>query len=114
MGAVRVTPNTSASGQIYVLGKIIESNGYKVKIQVKVIDASGKKILDKDFSKKIDSSHYNNARTKSIDAYNPLFEEVSLKVSMISLSRSSIEFLEKNSSSLICFFEIFFNISPHL
>ena len=52
VGAVRVTPNTSASGQIYVLGKIIESNGYKVKIKVKVIDASGKKILDKDFSKK--------------------------------------------------------------
>ena len=36
VGAVRVTPNTSASGQIYVLGKIIESNGYKVKIKVKV------------------------------------------------------------------------------
>ena len=52
MGAARVTPNTSASGQIYVLGKIVESNGYKVKIKIKVIDASGKKILDKDFSKK--------------------------------------------------------------
>ena len=53
MGAVRVTPNTSASGQIYVLGKIIESNGYKVKIKVKVIDASGKKILIKIFQKKL-------------------------------------------------------------
>ena len=35
VGAVRVTPNTSASGQIYVLGKIKQSNGYKVKIKVK-------------------------------------------------------------------------------
>ena len=92
VGAVRVTPNTSASGQIYVLGKIIESNGYKVKIKVKVIDASGKKILDKDFSKKIDSSHYNNARTKNIDAYNPLFEEASLKI---------IEKIEKLNSKKI-------------
>ena len=37
------------------------------------------KNIDKDFQK-IDSSHYNNARTKNIDAYNPLFEEASLKI----------------------------------
>ena len=37
-------------------------------------------ISSKDFSKKIDSSHYNNARTKNIDAYDPLFEEASLKI----------------------------------
>ena len=92
VGAVRVTPNTSASGQIYVLGKIKQSNGYKVKIKVKVIDASGKKILDKDFSEKIDSSHYNNARTKNIDAYNPLFDEVALKI---------VEKIEKLSSKRV-------------
>ena len=93
VGAVRVTPNTSASGQIYVLGEIKESNGYKVKIKVKVIDASGKKILDKDFSEKIDSSHYNNARTKNIDAYNPLFEKAALNI---------IEKIEKiNSKKLL-------------
>jgi hypothetical protein len=65
---------------MYDLGQIKESNGYKVKIKVKVIDASGKKILDKDFSEKIDSSHYNNARTKNIDAYNKLFAEAALKI----------------------------------
>jgi len=80
LGAVRVTPNTSASGQIYVLGKIKASNGQKVKIKVKVIDASGKKIMDKNFSKKIDGSHYSNSRTKNTDAYNPLFEEVAEKI----------------------------------
>ncbi len=80
VGAVRVTPNTSASGQIYVLGKIKQSNGQKVKIKVKVIDAAGKKIMDKNFSKKIKSSHFSNIRTKNTDAYNELFEEVALKV----------------------------------
>ena len=80
VGAVRVTPNTSASGQIYVLGKIKKSNGQKVKIKVKVIDAAGKKIMDKNFSKKIKSSHFSNVRTKNTDAYNELFEEVALKV----------------------------------
>ncbi len=80
LGSVRVTPDTSASGQIYILGKIKESNGQKVKIEVKVIDASGRKIMNKNFSKKIDSSHYNNMRTKNTDAYNQLFEDVALKI----------------------------------
>ncbi len=80
LGAVRVTPNSSASGQIYILGKIKKSNGQEVRIKVKVIDASGRKIMNKDFSKKIDSSHYSNSRTKNTDAYNPLFEEVASKI----------------------------------
>ena len=80
VGAVRVAPNASASGQIYIIGKIKESNGRKVKIKVKVIDASGKKIMDKNFSKKIKGGHFSNARTKNTDAYNELFNEVALKI----------------------------------
>jgi hypothetical protein len=76
VGAVRVTPNTSASGQIYVIGKIKKSNGQKIKLKIKVIDASGKKIMDKKFSKKIDISHYDSVRTKNSDAYNELFDEI--------------------------------------
>lgn len=92
LGAVRVTPNTSASGQIYIIGKIKESNGRKVKVKVKVIDSSGKKIMDKNFSKKIKDGHYSNARTKGTDAYNELFNEVALKI---------VEKLEKFDSAKI-------------
>ena len=80
LGAVRVTPNTSASGQIYVLGKIKASNGQKVKIKVKVIDASGKKIMDKNFSKKLMEVIIVILEQKNTDAYNPLFEEVAEKI----------------------------------
>ena len=80
VGAVRVTPNTSASGQIYIIGKIKESNGQKVKVQVKAIDASGKKIMDKNFSKKIKGNHFDNVRTKNTDAYNELFDEIALEI----------------------------------
>ena len=34
VGAVRVTPNTSASGQIYVIGKIKKSNGQKINLKI--------------------------------------------------------------------------------
>lgn len=80
VGAVRVTPNTSASGQIYVIGKIKKSNGQKIKLKIKVIDASGKKIMDKKFSKNIDISHYGSVRTKNFDAYNELFDEIAVKI----------------------------------
>ncbi len=80
VGAVRVTPNTSASGQIYIIGKIIESNGQKVNIKIKVIDTSGKKLMDKKFSKKIKHTHYSSSRTKNNDAYDKLFNEVALKI----------------------------------
>lgn len=80
VGAVRVTPDTGASGQIYIIGTIKESNGYKVHLEIKVIDASGKKIMEKKYAKKIKDRHYNDSRTKNKDAYNELFEEVAISV----------------------------------
>ena len=42
-GAVRVTPSSEATGDVYVLGKILESNGKDVEISVDVYDISGSK-----------------------------------------------------------------------
>lgn len=80
VGAVRVMPDTSASGEIFIKGKILESNGEKVKVNIKMIDTSGKKLMDKKFSKKINEGHYSNSRTKNTDAYNEFFKEISLKI----------------------------------
>ena len=80
VGAVRVTPNTSVSGEIYIIGKIQESNGQKIKVSIKVVDATGKKIMDKSFSKKIKANHYSNIRTKTQDAYNKFFDDIAKKI----------------------------------
>ena len=55
VGAVRVTPNTSASGQIYVLGKIKASNGQKVKTAQALLKRLGKVLDDEqiEYDKKV-------------------------------------------------------------
>ena len=45
-------------------------------IEINVVDASGKKVMEKNYSKKIKDSHYSDSRTKNKDAYSELFEEV--------------------------------------
>ena len=45
-GAVRVVPNQNSTGDLYVLGKIDESTGEDIEIDIKVVDISGKTWLD--------------------------------------------------------------------
>jgi hypothetical protein len=46
-GAVRVTPDNTATGDLYVLGKIVESNGEKIEIEIKLVDITGKQWFTK-------------------------------------------------------------------
>ena len=45
-GAVRVTPDRSASAAIYVMGRIAESKGHSVEIDLAVADISGRDLVD--------------------------------------------------------------------
>lgn len=74
-GAVRVTPDKTASGDLYVLGKIEESNGQDVKFDLTVIDTSGKEWLDESFEHEVQESFYKNSRNKGKDAYGPTFKQ---------------------------------------
>ena len=89
-GAVRVTPDDTASGDLYVLGRIEESDGQDVKFELTVIDISGKEWLDKTFKHEVQESFYQNNRNKGQDPYDPVFEEAADKI---------IDALKKRSSS---------------
>ena len=45
-GAVRVTPDRSATAAIYVMGRIAESKGHQVEIDLAVADISGRDLVD--------------------------------------------------------------------
>ncbi|MBL78922.1 MAG: hypothetical protein CMH70_02615 [Nitrosomonadaceae bacterium] len=79
-GAVRVTPDSTATGDLYILGKIKESNGEEVQIDVEVIDISNRKWLDESFDHEVSDTFYKNYRNKGKDPYDPLFEEVAIKI----------------------------------
>jgi hypothetical protein len=73
-GAVRVTPDKKATGDLYLIGKIIKSDGEDVEIELAGIDISGEKWFSKSFDYTVKEEYYKNVRNKGKDAYDPLFE----------------------------------------
>ncbi len=91
-GAVRVTPDETASGDLYVFGKIGASNGEDVEFQLNVVDISGKQWLDKNFEHEVEESFYKNSRNKGKDSYDPVFKEAADEI---------INALRKHNSSTL-------------
>jgi len=79
-GAVRVMPDKTATGDLYVLGSIDESNGANVAIDIKVYDISGKRWLDKSFKHEVKKDFYSNIRNKGKDPYDPVFKKAADKI----------------------------------
>lgn len=94
-GAVRVTPDKTASGDLYILGKIKESNGLSVAIDIQVIDASGREWLDKEFKHKSSEAFYKNPRrAKNQDPYQPVFDNTASTIANLLKKRSPQELNE--------------------
>ncbi len=74
-GAVRVMPDKTATGDVYVIGKINKSNGENVDINLKVYDISGKLWFNKSFHHEVTEDFYNNIRNKGKDPYDPVFRK---------------------------------------
>lgn len=79
-GSIRVTPDKTATGDLYILGRIIESNGEEVEIAVEVIDISGRTWLDESFEHEVSDGFHKSLRNKGKDSYDPLFEEAATEI----------------------------------
>ena len=79
-GSVRVTPDRTATGDLYILGQIKESNGEEVEIAVEVIDISGREWLDKSFDHEVSETFHKNYRNRGKDSYDPLFEKIATEI----------------------------------
>jgi hypothetical protein len=74
-GAVRVTPDRTATGDLYVFGTIDESDGEDVEIDIEVFDISGTRWFSDSFDHSVDEGFHKNLRNKGKDPYDPVFEE---------------------------------------
>ena len=79
-GSVRVTPDRTATGDLYILGQIKESNGEEVEIAVEVIDISGREWLDESFDHEVSETFHKNYRNRGKDSYDPLFEKIATEI----------------------------------
>ncbi len=79
-GAIRVAPDKTATGDLYILGRIEESNGEEVEIDIEVIDISGKKWLYETFHYEVVENFHKDLRNDGKDPYDPLFEEAAAEI----------------------------------
>jgi hypothetical protein len=79
-GAVRVTPDKTATGDLYVMGKIEESNGEDVQIEIQVYDISGNRWLYDTFDHEITETFHKNVRNDGKDPYDPMFEKAAKSI----------------------------------
>lgn len=75
-GPVRVTPREARGSDVNVSGKILESDGEILKIEVQVRDASGAHWFTKEYENTIDVAAYWRADSQGVDAFQNLYNEV--------------------------------------
>ena len=97
-GAVRVTPDQTATAPIYVMGRIAESDGANVEIDIALVSITGQDMIaensgfslsltkpkpkmhgvfkTKSFAHNVDDDYFKSVRNKGKNPYAPVFEEV--------------------------------------
>ena len=88
-GAVWVSPDRAATGDLYVLGAIRKSNGEDVKIDVEVVDVAGKRWAAKSYSHRVKEHFHRDPRNAGKNSYAPVFEEAARDVAALVRKKKS-------------------------
>ena len=75
-GPVRVVPVGTVGGEVIVEGKILESDGEILKLEIAVKDSTGESWFTKEYQSVIDESVYRNAQQQGGDPFQPLYNQV--------------------------------------
>ena len=75
-GPVRVVPRDMRDGEVNVSGRILESDGEILKLEIRVEDATGVGWFTKQYSSVIDDKIYDRMRAQGLEAYQALYNEI--------------------------------------
>ncbi len=76
-GAVRVLPTETESIDVLVKGKILESNGENLAVQIHVVDATGRSWFSKNYKSQATSEFYSGNLMGEKDAHQDLYNAIS-------------------------------------
>ena len=97
-GAVRVTPDSSATSDLYISGEILESDSREIRLKIQVVDIAGNMWFSKKFKEEVSEKFWSdpkNSRSSSMtDPYQPIFDKIAVEVAK-KIKFSSSENLEK-------------------
>ena len=106
-GDVRVSPDTEATGDLYVIGAIEKSDGQDVAIAVEAVDIGGKRWLRKRYRHRVKEHFWRDPRNAGLDPYQPVFDEAAADVAKLVGKRSARELTELRSLAEIRFAKSF-------
>ena len=75
-GAIQVVPAETNSVDLLVKGKILESNGERLVLEIDVVDATGKQWFKRKYSAKVKESDYSGNQAGERDAYQDLYNRI--------------------------------------
>lgn len=75
-GAVRVVPGLGSSADLYVIGKINESNTMDTRIGITVVDATNREWGERDFEIESSSGFYRDAKNEGKDPNKNLYTDI--------------------------------------
>lgn len=75
-GQIRVTPHDSRVGEVNVAGKIVESDGEILKLEIDVSDAAGVRWLKKSYESVVDAAAYSKVEGSSADAFQDMYNRI--------------------------------------
>lgn len=79
---VRVVPSGGHDGEVHISGKILDSDGEVLKLEVKVRDAAGAPWFTKRYESVIDAAAYSKAEAARSDAFQDLYNQIANDVAI--------------------------------
>jgi outer membrane murein-binding lipoprotein Lpp len=75
-GNVSVVPTPATSADLFVLGRIDESNSQDVKINIELVDISGRRWGEKAFEHRVSEGFFRDKQNNDNDSYSPIFSQI--------------------------------------
>ena len=106
-GDVRVSPDTEATGDLYVIGAIERSDGQDVKIALDVMDIGGRRWKRGRYRHRVKEHFWRDPRNAGKDPYQPVFDEAAADIAKLVTKRSSEALTELRQLAEIRFARFF-------
>jgi hypothetical protein len=75
-GAVRVLPGPGEGLDVYVSGRIVESNGKRLELEVEAVDGTGRRWLERRYKAEADVAAYQRDRVAPLEPFQELYNRI--------------------------------------
>ncbi len=106
-GDVHVTPTTAATGDLYVIGRILQSTGEDVEIEVTATDIGGTRWMTRRYEHRVKEHFWEDPRNEGKDPYRPVMQRAAQDVAEMVRERPDRDLTELRRIAELRFAETF-------